>query len=307
MKHIPVLHSEVLDLLNPQKGETVIDVTLGLGGHAKAFLEAIGKSGKLFGVDADEKNLEEAAKALNVEKGAKVELIHGNFKEYVRDASTPSSAAATDSAQHDVLLPTCDILFADLGLSSPHIDDPARGFTYREDSPLDCRYDQSQGVSASALLMQSSEEELIRIFKEFGELKVAHPLVRAIVEARDKKSLSQTSDLVLIVDEVFTFKAKKLLPQIFQALRIAVNDEIGALESLLEYGPTLLNDGGRMGVISYHSLEDRLVKQRFGSLSAGTRASYQLLTKKAVQPTLEEIEQNPRARSARFRCIKKVS
>lgn len=297
MQHIPVLQHEVINILNPKSGEVVADVTLGIGGHAKAFLEKIGKKGKLIGLDADEKNIEEAAKIL---KGANVTIIRENFRNL-------------PSIQN---LQGLHILFADLGLSSPHIDDPNRGFSFREESPLDCRFDQSQGQSASALLMQESEEELAAIFKEYGELERAHLFARAIVAGRAKAAIKTTSDLVAIAEEIYKWKTKKHLPKIFQALRIAVNDEIGALKSLLEHGPGLLKPGGRMGVISYHSLEDRLVKRRFRELTTApkdamtganlTPASYELLTKKAVQATLEEIENNPRARSARFRVIRKM-
>jgi 16S rRNA (cytosine1402-N4)-methyltransferase len=282
MRHIPVLQSEVLEIFIPRKGETVIDVTLGLGGHAKAFLERIGSKGRLIGVEADEKNM----RAVRLELGTKsnVMLMHANFR------NLPN-------------LPPCDILFADLGLSSPHIDDPERGFTFRKDSPLDLRFDRSQGLPASKLLQTASEQELLRIFGEYGELENARALVR---EIDTNRPFERSTDLVNVAERAFGFRAMKLLPQIFQALRIAVNDEIGALEALLEYGPSFLKSGGRMGIISYHSLEDRLVKQRFRALCAGASASYKLLTKKAVQPTLEEIDRNPRARSARFRAIARV-
>ncbi len=277
--HVPVLLRETLEFLSPRKGETVIDCTLGLGGHAEGFADRIGRRGKLIGIDADEENLREGKQRVQGLQG-----LQGNFR---------------DIASFD--LPSCDILFADLGVSSPHLDDPERGFSFRAEGPLDCRYDQTRGQTASELIVDLSVEQLGRIFSEYGEVERARPLARAVKE----KEPRTTNDLVCVAEEVYGFRAKKVLPQIFQTLRIAVNDEMGALTSLLEYGPSLLKSGGRFGIISYHSLEDRMVKQRFRALSRGG-ASYQLLTPKAIQPKMEEIDTNPRARSARLRAICKL-
>ena len=295
MPHIPVLLSSTLELLDPKSGEIVVDVTLGLGGHAEKFLEKIGAKGKLIGVDADEENLS-ATRDQRPAISEKIEFIHANFGDI-----------------KDLDLPRCDILFADLGLSSPHIDDPERGFSFRGDSLLDCRFDKTKGISAATLLKNSSENDLIRIFKEYAEVEKVYALAREISEA---KKIETTSDLREIVEKVYKWKANKVLPQIFQAIRIEVNDEMGALDQLLEHGPHLLKPGGRMGIISYHSLEDRKVKQRFKNLTTSQKdaitgapicpPSYELLTKKAVQANLQEIENNPRARSARLRVIKKI-
>lgn len=293
MNHTPVLLTTVLDLLDPKEGETVIDVTVGLGGHASGFLERIGSKGKLIGMDADEENVRVAGCRLKVEGRDDVMLLHANF----RDIATLG-------------LQRCDILFADLGLSSPHVDDPSRGFSFRAEGPLDCRYDRSQGVTAAGLIQKSPQEELVKIFQEYGEVRRVHTLVQALLAAREKKPIATTTDLVEIVQQVYGWQAKKVFPQIFQALRIAINDEMGALNSLLEYGPSLLNPDGRMGVISYHSLEDRKVKRRFQALTkhtSGTAATqYKLLTKKPIKATLAQVENNPRARSARFRAIQKI-
>ena len=289
--HTPVLLRESLDLLDLKLGEIVVDVTLGLGGHAAMFLGKIGKKGKLIGIDADEKNLEGARKNLS---GKNVTLIHGNF----RDLPLLLSQSKISS---------CDILFADLGLSSPHLDDPERGFSFRTDAPLDLRFDQTQGESAADLLRRSEEGSLLRIFREYGELPDARPIVKAILTRSKKNPLRRTSDLVASVEEAYGWRAQKFLPQIFQALRIAVNDEIGALASLLEHGRVCVSQGGRMGVMSYHSLDDRMVKQRFASLTPrGTVSQYELLTPKPIKPTMEEIALNPRARSARLRVLRKL-
>lgn len=295
MKHVPVLQSAVLDLLDPQEGEIVIDVTVGLGGHSLLLLERIGRSGKLIALDADAKNLVEAKKVLGA---GNTQLIHANFRDL-----------------ESLGLPQCDILFADLGLSSPHIDDSTRGFSFRADGPLDCRYDHKRGRTCADLLQKSSEHDLLRIFRDFGEIREARSLAHQIVQSRKERPLMRTLDLVAVAQTVFSFRANSMLPQIFQALRIAVNDEMGALDSLLQQSPNLLKPGGRMGMICYHSLEDRKVKQRFLSLTSSEKgavsrpkapASYELLTKNAVQATLEEIGRNPRSRSARLRVIKKL-
>jgi len=155
----------------------------------------------------------------------------------------------------------------------------------------------------------SSKYDLEKIFRDFGEIREARSIASQIVQSRKERPLTRTSDLVIVAQTVFSFRANSMLPQIFQALRIAVNDEMGALDCFLQCGPNLLKAGGRMGVISYHSLEDRKVKQRFLSLTThvnGIPASYELLTKNAVKATLEEVQSNPRSRSARFRVIKKL-
>ena len=325
MQHIPVLYDTILDLLNPKEGEVVLDMTLGLGGHAKGFLEKIGPKGKLIGLDADEGNLEEASKALldraspersewrglsmpgkagHSRRAENVQLIHANFRDL-------------QNLPHLLNLhtPSFDILFADLGLSSPHLDDPKRGFSFRFEGPLDCRFDQSKGETASELLMRADHEEIFQILSEYGEVRGARKLVEAILRSREEHPIATTKDLVKIVESVFGWKAKGMLPQIFQALRIAVNDELHALKVLLEVGPTLLKVHGRMGIISFHSLEDRLVKQAFLSLTTpdlhpltGAPVSeppFLLLTKKAIQANLKETTDNPRARSAKFRAIVK--
>ncbi len=294
MRHVPVLYTTVLDLLHPREGEVVVDVTLGLGGHAKGFLEKIGPKGKLIGIDADEENLREAAKVLHAKN---VELIHANF---------------LDLPHLD--LPQCDILFADLGLSSPHLDEAERGFSFRKEGPLDCRFDRTKGMTAAELLMRSSEKELLHIFQDYGEVRGAKKFVDVLLEVREERPIATTQDLLGIVENVYGWRAKGVLSQIFQALRIAVNDELRALEVLLSAGPKLLKPGGRMGILCYHSLEDRLVKETFRALTDAPKhpvtgaplsePAFALLTKKPIQANLTEIEDNPRARSSRFRAVK---
>lgn len=291
--HTPVLLREALDVLCPQKGETVLDVTLGLGGHAAAFLEAVGDKGAFIGIDADEANLHRAEERLKESKATK-QYIHSNFLQLP-----------------DLALPKVDILFADLGLSSPHIDDPERGFTFRADGPLDLRYDQSSGISAAELIAQSDEDELASIFRQYGELEGAFRLATKIKE----QEVKTTSDLRGCAEDIYKYRAPSKLPQIFQALRIAVNHEIEAVNVLLEIGPDFLKPGGRMGIITYHSLEDRPVKHVFRSLCTDEKdeqtggvskeADFALLTRKPLLPSAEEIADNPRSRSAKMRAIKK--
>ncbi len=282
----------VYSVLAPALGETVLDVTLGLGGHAERFLEAIGPTGRLIGLDADPRNLEVARERL---QGRGVtELQHANFRDLA-----------------SLKLPPIGILFADLGLSSPHLDDPNRGFTFRTDAPLDLRFDQSQGETAAALIARSDADGLFEIFRTYGEFAGGAKLSRALAG----KDIATTFALKRTVENVFGYRAKALLPQIFQALRIAVNDELRALEHLLEVGPHLLCPGGRMGIISYHSLEDRPVKRAFRALASPEKAPltgrtvrpapFVLLTPKALVPSPDEIASNPRSRSAKFRVLKR--
>lgn len=303
--HVPVLQKEVLQVLAPKPGETVFDCTLGLAGHAAAFLEATSPHGRLIGLDADSANLAEAKK--NLERfGSRAELHNRNFRD-TQEIGAP-----------------VDIVFADLGLSSPHLDDPERGFTFRTNAPLDMRYDRSTGESAAEFLLSSSVDQITKVLREFGEIQRSHQLAKALhahVHSSPRGSedprLVKTDDVVACVEKIFTYRAPKVLPQVFQALRIAVNDELGAVTSLLETLPKLLSPAGRIGIISYHSLEDRLVKHAFRSLSTPERnettgqisksAPWELITRKAVTPSARELEENPRSRSAKFRVLRRCS
>jgi len=289
--HTPVLLEETLHLLCPGEGEAVLDVTLGLGGHAAAFLQAAGRTGTLIGIDADAENLRSAQERLQKLPGS-VRCIHANFLQLP-----------------DLDLPPVDVLFADLGLSSPHVDDPERGFSFRTDAPLDLRYDRESGVDAATLIADMDERALTRVFREYGELDRARMLATKVKQA----GAATTFALKQCTEEVYGFRAPSKLPQVFQALRIAVNHEIEAIDILLETGPRFLKPGGRMGVITYHSLEDRPVKQAFRALctpekdewtgAVSREADFVLLTKKPVLPGDEEQARNPRSRSAKLRAI----
>jgi 16S rRNA (cytosine1402-N4)-methyltransferase len=295
-RHLPVLHSTVLEVLSPCPGETVLDVTLGLAGHALSFAEKIGEKGAFIGIDADGENLALARERLSSWEG-QLTLHHANFGELPQ-----------------LPIPPLDILFADLGLSSPHLDLPERGFSFRFDAPLDMRFDRSKGETAADLIERCDADELVKILRGYGEIQLgAYKLAQALAGKR----FATTTELRLQAEEIYTWRAKAVLPQIFQALRIAVNHEMEALETLLSLGPTLLKPGGRMGVISYHSLEDRLTKHAFRTLTTPTKdeltgkiavaAPYEALTSKPIVPSDEELELNPRSRSAKFRVIRRPS
>ena len=296
MKHVPVLEREILHILAPLEGETVLDCTLGLGGHAAAFLRATAPDGHLVGLDADRENLAVAAQRLALFDN-RIDLRCMNF----RDAGV-------------LTMSSFDIVFADLGLSSPHVDDPGRGFTFRTPAPLDLRYDRSGGQTAAELLRSTSEDGITKILQNFGELPRSRSLARTLhAHFRSTSCTGTTDDVVHCVTRIFTYRAPAVLPQVFQALRIAVNDELGALQSLLNAVPVLLKPGGRCGIISYHSLEDRLVKRTFRSLATpvldertgqvARAASWNLLTRKGIVPSAQEVAHNPRSRSARFRAL----
>lgn len=292
--HTPVLLETVTAMLDPAPGETALDVTVGLGGHAAAFLERTAPDGSLTGLDADPENLALARSRL-APYGKRVRLLHANFRDIA-----------------SLRLPPVDLLFADLGLSSPHLDDPLRGFSFRAEALLDLRFDRTAGMPASLWLQDVAERELVRVLRDDGELPGAARLARALKAS----AVATTSDVLRIAEETYGWRAKSFLPQIFQALRIAVNDELGSLEAFLNFAPKLLRPGGRLGIIGYHSLEDRRVKQAFRALTTPPKdprtgqdaapAAFMLLTKKAVVPTPAEVAENPRARSAKFRALRRA-
>ncbi len=295
LRHVPVLQTTVLHILAPQPGESVLDCTLGLGGHSASFLEAIAPDGALVALDADVKNLDDARARLE-SYGDWARLVHANF----RDVASLG-------------LGTFDVVFADLGLSSPHIDEPERGFSFRTDGPLDLRYDRTSGRTAADLIEQSDEDDLVTMIHDLGEV---HQYVRPLAKLLAGTRVETTFAFKAKVEEVFRYRAPSVLPRLFQALRIAVNDEIGALESLLAAIPDLLKPGGRAGILSYHSLEDRVVKHTFKSWYEPEKdpltgrpvaaARFELLTKKALVPEDDELTANPRSRSVKFRAIRRI-
>lgn len=293
LRHKPVLEKEVIRILFPEPAQRILDVTVGLGGHAACFLREIGSRGKLVGLDADQENLEHARKYLSP-YAEQCTFYRVNFRE----------CSSLD-------LGTFDIIFADLGVSSPHFDDPSRGFSFRYNGPLDMRLDRTLGETASQLIVRISEQELASLFYEYGEIRQSRKLAALL-----KRAMPETTGaLKSLCESAFGYRAPSMLPQVFQALRIAANDEIGALKVFLQIAPTLLNPAGRFGVIAFHSLEDRMVKRSFKALCAPVidertgspvgDALFESLTRKAIVPSSEEIAGNPRARSAKFRAIRR--
>ena len=306
--HQPVLSQEVISLLDPHPGGVVVDGTVGLGGHAEALLQA--ESGvTVIGIDRDEEALSHAARRL-APFGERVRLIHGNY----RDLSDHLDVLGIDKITGFLL---------DLGLSSLQLDTPNRGFSFRLDGPLDMRMDTTQSVTAAELVNHSSEDELVRILHDYGEERFARRIVHVVLAARTKESIETTKSLAEIVHSAIPrkFHPKTIHPatRTFQALRIAVNEELANLKEGLEAGFQAIAPGGVIAVISFHSLEDRIVKGffRYKALSCtcppdfpicvcDKKVEMEILTKKPIIPSPEEIAKNPRARSAKLRAARKL-
>lgn len=278
--HIPVLAREVLQGLALTPGATVLDGTLGLGGHAGLILAATAPNGTLVGFDRDARNLEEAGKRVSGLAG-KVVLVNDSF---------------ANVAQHDV--PPLDGALLDLGFSSVHVDDATRGFSFMHDGPLDMRYDTRQELTAATIVNGWTRDDLATVFRLYGEDPYAHIVAKAITEARKKEKFTTTGQLASLILSLAGGKRGKVHPatRVFQALRIAVNDELGELARGLDAITTKLKPGGRFAVITFHSLEDRIVKQFFRD-----DPRLDVLTKKPIEATRTETIENPRARSAKLR------
>ena len=280
-RHTPVLAAEVVRLLDPQPGETWVDCTVGGGGHTRLIAERIGPGGRVIGLDQDPGMLELARPTL---AGLPVELVHASFDQLVEVLGQRG-------------LERVDGVLADLGFSSDQVDDPARGLSFRDDGPLDMRLDPTTGPTAADLVNTLTEEALADVLFEYGEERKSRRVARRIVERRREKPFARTGELAEVVRRCVP-RSGGIDPatRTFQALRIAVNDELGALERLLAVLPRVVKPGGRAGIISFHSLEDRQVKQAFRD-----RAVWRAVTKKPVTASAEEVARNPRARSAKLR------
>jgi len=292
-QHIPVLLDEVLSHLDLKPGDDVADATLGGGGHASALLEAIGPTGRLLGIEWDARTLEGTRKSLE-RFGSRAMLVHGNYRNLDRFARACG-------------IPSLDAVLIDLGYSSFQIDDPERGFSFRKDGPLDMRYDASGDLTASDIVNGWSKQDLIRILRDYGEERAAGRIADTIVRDRERFMISSTAQLAAIVASAVPERSRGGKPKIhpatqaFQAIRIAVNDELGNAEAVLPEAARLLKPGGRLAVISFHSLEDRIVK-RFFEESKELKA----LTARPITPSKAEIEANPRSRSAKLRIAQKI-
>lgn len=286
--HVPVLLAEVLSGLDPQPGQSFVDGTVGLGGHASAILEKTSPNGRLLGIDRDERNLEMARKNL-ASFGDRVTLIQGSYA----DAET----VAYDRG----FVPTHGVLL-DLGYASTHIEDADRGFSFQNEGPLDMRYDTQQDLRAETIVNTWSEEDLARILRTYGEERHAQRIAKAIAMARRVTPITTTTQLSALVElEVPRHGRIHPATQTFQALRIAVNDELGELERALSHIVEMIAPQGRLAIISFHSLEDRVVKNFFKE--SERRGIGKILTKRPLQPTREEIRENQRSRSAKLRIL----
>ena len=292
--HQAVLTAEVLTFLAPQRGGLFVDCTVGLGGHARVLLEH--GASRVIGLDRDREALSQAHTALSA-WAEHVELHHANYKDVdaVLDASQISSV---------------DGVLADLGVSSLHLDGEGRGFSFRRDEPLDMRMDQSAGQTAADLIRNTSEQTLADIIFKYGEERQSRRIARAIVEARRTSPVTSTGDLASIVRRSLRRKGYTRIDpatRTFQAIRIWVNQELEGLEVALEAMCRRLRTGARLVVISFHSLEDRIVKHTFRALERGGKVAIRVLTKRPVIPQDEEVERNPRARSAKLRVAERVA
>ncbi|HEU4572427.1 MAG TPA: 16S rRNA (cytosine(1402)-N(4))-methyltransferase RsmH [Candidatus Limnocylindrales bacterium] len=310
--HLPVLVEEVMSMLAPAPGSLQIDATLGGGGHTERILEATEPDGRLLGIDADGAAIARVAGRLRPRFGDRLVLRQANFRE-LADVAPAAGFGAVDGA-----------LF-DLGLSSYQLADAERGFGFRTGGPLDMRFDTSRGVPAAELLATLDQPELTALFRRYGEEPQAPRIARAIVAARATAPVTTAEDLAALVERVAPGNPRtrrRIHPatRVFQALRIAVNEELDALQDGLAAAVDLLRPGGRLVVLSYHSLEDRIVKRFIASerrgctcppelpvCVCGKNPRLRLLTKPSLTPSHAEIAANPRARSARLRAAERLA
>ncbi len=296
--HTPVLLDQTIEGLNIRPEGIYIDATYGAGGHSREIFKRLGKKGKLIAFDQDSTAQQYAIDADNFI------LIHSNF------VFIPNFLKFLG-------IDKVDGIMADLGVSSMHLDMPERGFSYRFDAPLDMRMNIMQKLTAKDVINKYSREELIRIFKEYGEVHNARQIAEAIVQNREKQPINTTKDLAEIVGKFYPPKYRnKNLSKIFQALRIEVNGEIDKLKKFLENGAKIIRPGGRFAIITFHSLEDRIVKNYFKTgtfdgipqkdIYGNTSFPFKPVNKKVIVPDWQEQKNNPRSRSAKLRIAEKL-
>jgi 16S rRNA (cytosine1402-N4)-methyltransferase len=306
--HVPVLADEVLSALAPRPGETVIDCTFGAGGHAGLLTAQLRGDGKLIAIDRDP-TVAPYFERLRRSTAAKVRLLHGEFSQVLEQL-------ASNGVQADAIL-------LDLGVSSMQLDRPERGFSYAADAPLDMRMDPSAELTARDVVNETEEHELSEIFRRYGEERYARPIARAIVKRRGSRQFERTGDLVETIKQAIPAPARfgegHPAKRVFQALRIEVNDELGSLERALPPAVEMLRPGGRLAVISFHSLEDRIVKRflrsqehgctcppDFPICACGALPVVRATPRRAIRPSAAEVARNPRSQSARLRVAVKL-
>jgi 16S rRNA (cytosine1402-N4)-methyltransferase len=291
--HEPVMVAEVLEHLEPARGGVFVDCTIGLGGHARALLD--GGASRLIGIDRDPAALDAARVALS-EYGDRVELVHGDYRRLVEVLDARGIA-------------TVDGLLADLGVSSMQLESPGRGFSFRRDDPLDMRMDTSSGATAAEMIRTAGERTLADVIYEFGEERHARRVARAIVDASGRGVLDTTGQLADVVRRAIPRKGYSRIDpatRTFQAIRIWVNRELEGLDTFLADAAKRLARGGRMAVITFHSLEDRIVKHTLRGMQAAGELGIVVRTKRPMVPGEAEVERNPRARSAKLRAAERT-
>jgi 16S rRNA (cytosine1402-N4)-methyltransferase len=292
-EHFPVLVEEVTEFLNPHPHGIYVDCTLGGAGHALKILERSSPTGQLIGIDRDEQAIEEAHKRLRPYE-ARTTIIHGNFSDLGK-------------ILRELAIGEVDAILLDLGVSYHQLIDGQRGFSFQLDGPLDMRMDRTQGEPASKLINTLSQGELEEILRRYGEGRWARRIAKAIVRNRQKNPIVTTTQLRDIISTAVLKPPRRIHPatKAFQAIRIAVNDELNNLGKVIRDGIPLVKSGGRLCIISFHSLEDRIVKQAFRQYEKPP-ASITIITKKPISPSRGEISENPRARSAKLRVAERV-
>jgi len=307
--HVPVLAGELVDVLDPQPGEIAIDCTVGGGGHARLIAERLGPTGTLIGIDRDPV-AEERFAELSAEVSCTTRFLRRSFADGLHEL-------------HDEGL-RADLVYLDLGVSSMQVDTAARGFSYAYDAPLDMRMDPDDELTAGAIVNGWEERRLARLLREYGEERYAGPIARAIVRRRAKGAIETTQELVEVIAGALPAPARFAgghpAKRSFQAIRIAVNDELAQLDAALPAAWDVLRPGGRLAAIAFHSLEDRRVKRfladrargcvcppDFPVCVCGREPEAEPLTRRAVAPTAGEIAANPRSKSARLRAARKIS
>jgi len=292
--HVPVMTTEVLDHLLPERGGVFVDCTVGLGGHARAILAA--GATRLIGLDRDEEALARARSTL-APWAQKVELVHSDYRD-IDNVLESRHAAEVDGA------------LADLGVSSMQFDEPGRGFSFQRDEPLDMRMDRSVGDTAAALIARADEREIADRIYAFGEERFSRRIARAIVEARRDGPIDTTAKLATLVRRAIPVRGYQRIDpatRTFQALRIWVNRELEGLDTFIGKIARRLRVGARLVIITFHSLEDRIVKHTFRALEKSADAAIKVLTKKPLVPGDAEIAANPRARSAKLRAAERLA
>lgn len=312
-RHTPVLLAEVTQQLSLHPGSIVVDCTLGGAGHATQIADLIAPTGTLVGIDQDDAALDAAAVTLRLgrQTPAKTILVKGNFGDL-------------DTVLVDAQIPYADAILFDLGVSSPQIDMVERGFSFKEEAPLDMRMDPGhQTLTAAEVIAAYDEADLARIFRDYGEERWASRIAAFIVAARARRPITTTAELVDVIKAAIPASARRAgghpAKRTFQALRIEVNDELGVLQRGLNAAIRWLERSGRIAVISYHSLEDRIVKRTFAEAAKGCECPpglpvctcgrepvLRVITRKAIVPSTSEVERNPRARSAKLRVAEKT-